>query len=121
MFTTFLPNVPQLFVDVDRDKVLKQGVEISQVYQTLQSFMGGYFVNYFNRFGRTWQVYVEAEGDYRTDANNVRQILRPQSRTTIPSRSMLWPPSGTMSVRSSPCVTTPIAMRADQRRPRTRL
>ena len=74
MFTTFLPNVPQLFVDVDRDKVLKQGVDISQVYQTLQSFMGGYFVNYFNRFGRTWQVYVEAEGDYRTDANNVRQF-----------------------------------------------
>jgi len=51
--TTFLPTVPQLFVDVDRDKVLKQGVDLKEVYNTLQAFMGGYFVNYFNRFGRT--------------------------------------------------------------------
>ena len=63
--TTFLPVVPQLYVNVDRDKVLKEGVEIQDVYQTLQTFMGGYFVNYFNRFGRQWQVYVEAESDYR--------------------------------------------------------
>src|SRR6478752_5098728 len=70
----FLPAVPQVFVNVDRDKVLKQGINLSQVYQTLQTFMGGYFVNYFNRFGRTWQVYVEAEGDYRTDARNVREF-----------------------------------------------
>jgi HAE1 family hydrophobic/amphiphilic exporter-1 len=64
--TTFLPAVPQLGVAVDRDRVLKQGVELSEVYKTLQTFMGGYFVNYFNRFGRQWQVYVEAEGAYRT-------------------------------------------------------
>jgi hydrophobic/amphiphilic exporter-1 (mainly G- bacteria), HAE1 family len=70
----FSPAVPQVFVNVDRDKVLKQGINLGQVYQTLQTFMGGYFVNYFNRFGRTWQVYVEAEGDYRTDAKNVREF-----------------------------------------------
>jgi HAE1 family hydrophobic/amphiphilic exporter-1 len=64
--TTFLPVVPQAFVDVDRDKALKQGVSLSEVYQTLQAYMGGAFVNYFNRFGRQWQVYVEAEGQYRT-------------------------------------------------------
>src|SRR4030095_13065587 len=75
MITTFLPNVPQVFVRVDRDKVLKQGIDLSQVYQTLQTFMGGFFVNYFNRFGRTWQVYIEAEGDYRTDAGNVGQFF----------------------------------------------
>src|ERR1700693_6343451 len=46
--TTFLPSVPQQFVDVDRDKVLKQGVQISEVYQTIQAFMGGLFINYFN-------------------------------------------------------------------------
>ncbi|HMD59846.1 MAG TPA: efflux RND transporter permease subunit, partial [Opitutaceae bacterium] len=63
--TTFLPNVPQLFIRVDRDKVMKQGVPLSDVYRTLQTFMGGYFVNFFNRFGRQWQVYVEAEGEYR--------------------------------------------------------
>src|SRR5438270_5963096 len=75
LIPTFLPNVPQVFVEVDRDKVLKQGIDLGQVYQTLQTFMGGFFVNYFNRFGRTWQVYIEAEGDYRTDAKNVGQFF----------------------------------------------
>jgi HAE1 family hydrophobic/amphiphilic exporter-1 len=75
LIPTFLPNVPQVFVKVDRDKVIKQGIDLGQVYQTLQTFMGGFFVNYFNRFGRTWQVYIEAEGDYRTDAKNVGQFF----------------------------------------------
>src|SRR5262249_36443331 len=57
--TTFLPSVPQRFVAVDREKVLKQGVDIKDVYRTIQTFMGGSFINYFNRFGRQWQVYVE--------------------------------------------------------------
>ncbi|MEY2507466.1 MAG: hydrophobic/amphiphilic exporter (mainly bacteria), family [Verrucomicrobiota bacterium] len=69
--STFLPSVPQVFIDVDRDKVLKQGVDLTQVSQTLQTFMGGYFVNYFNRFGRQWQVFVQAEGEFRTRAENV--------------------------------------------------
>jgi HAE1 family hydrophobic/amphiphilic exporter-1 len=69
--TTFLPIVPQLYVNVDRDKVLKEGVELTEVYKTLQTFMGGYFIDYFNRFGRQWQVYVQAEGDYRTRAENL--------------------------------------------------
>src|SRR5712675_1458481 len=72
--STLLPSVPQEFVDVDRDKVIKQSVSVSDVYKTIQVFMGGYFVNYFNRFGRQWQVYVEAEGDYRTRAENVGQF-----------------------------------------------
>jgi hydrophobic/amphiphilic exporter-1 (mainly G- bacteria), HAE1 family len=72
--TTFLPSVPQQFVDVDEDKVLKQGVPINDVYRTIQAFMGGLFVNYFNRFGRQWQVYIEAEGEYRTKAENVGQF-----------------------------------------------
>jgi HAE1 family hydrophobic/amphiphilic exporter-1 len=72
--TTFLSSVPQQFVNVDEDKVLKQGVPIGDVYQTIQAFMGGLFVNYFNQFGRQWQVYVEAEGEYRTRAENVGQF-----------------------------------------------
>ena len=75
LIPAFLPNVPQVFVKVDRDKVIKQGIDLTSVYQTLQTFMGGFFVNYFNRFGRTWQVYIEAEGDYRTDARNVGQFF----------------------------------------------
>jgi len=73
--TTFRPVVPQVSVDVDRDKVLKQGVPLSDVYQTLQCFMGGIFVNYFNRFGRQWQIYVQAEGDYRTRADDMGQFF----------------------------------------------
>jgi len=85
LIPTFLPNVPQVFVKVDRDKVIKQGIDLGQVYQTLQTFMGGFFVNYFNRFGRTWQVYIEAEGDYRTDAKNVGQFyVRNASGNTVP-------------------------------------
>jgi hydrophobic/amphiphilic exporter-1 (mainly G- bacteria), HAE1 family len=83
--TTFLPTVPQVFVDVDRDKVLKQGVDLSQVYRTLQAFMGGYFVNYFNRFGRQWQVYVQAEGEYRTNAEQLGQFyVRNAAGNTLP-------------------------------------
>ena len=72
--TTFLASVPQEFVDVDRDKVLKQGVNLNDVYRTIQAFMGGYFINYFNRFGRQWQVYIEAEGEDRARADNVGQF-----------------------------------------------
>ena len=72
--TTFLPSVPQQFVDVDREKVLKQGVAIADVYRTIQAFMGGVFTNYFNEFGRTWQVYVEAEAPYRSSLENVGQF-----------------------------------------------
>jgi hydrophobic/amphiphilic exporter-1 (mainly G- bacteria), HAE1 family len=72
--TTYLASVPQLYANVDREKVIRQGVSVKDVYQTLQTFMGGLFINYFNRFGRQWQVYVEAEGDYRTRAENVGQF-----------------------------------------------
>ncbi|MRR58376.1 MAG: multidrug efflux RND transporter permease subunit [Deltaproteobacteria bacterium] len=83
--TTFLPTVPQLFVDVDRDKVLKQGVNIADVYKTLQSFMGSGFINYFNKFGRQWQVFIQAEGDYRTNIENIGQFyVRNSKGETVP-------------------------------------
>jgi HAE1 family hydrophobic/amphiphilic exporter-1 len=74
VFSTALLSTPQVYVDVDRDQVLQQGVRLSDVYATMQCFMGGAFVNYFNRFGRQWQVYVQAEGDYRSDAQNLGQF-----------------------------------------------
>ncbi len=83
--TTFLPSVPQLFVDVDRDKVLKQGVEISDVYKVLQSFMGSGFINYFNKYGRQWQTYIQAEGDYRTNIDNIGQFyVRNKDGKSVP-------------------------------------
>ena len=74
VYTTALPTVPQVYVDVDRPKVITEGVQLSDVYKTMQTFMGGLLVNYFNRFGRQWQVYVQAEGDYRTRAENLGQF-----------------------------------------------
>jgi len=71
---SYLPAVPQQYVTVDRAKVERQGVDIGDVYETLGTFLGGYLVNYFNRFGRQWQVYVEAEGPYRTSASQEGQF-----------------------------------------------
>src|SRR5256714_1903912 len=71
LFTTLLPSAAQFFAEVDRDKVLKQGITLASVYQALQAFLGGAFVNYFNQYGRVWQVYVQAEGEFRTQADNV--------------------------------------------------
>jgi len=83
--TTYIPSTPQKYVYVDKEKVLKQGISISDVYQTLQAFMGGTFVNYFNQFGRAWQVYVEAEAPYRTSLNNVGQFyVRNRSGEMVP-------------------------------------
>jgi HAE1 family hydrophobic/amphiphilic exporter-1 len=87
--TTYLPDVPQDFVDVDRAKVERQGINLADVYQTLQAFMGGYLVNYFNRFGRQWQVYVEAEGQYRTEARNIDQFYVANSRGNMVPMSAL--------------------------------
>ena len=72
--TTLLADVPQVFVDVDRARVVAQQVSLADVYVTMQAFMGGAFVNYFNRFGRQWQVYVQADGEYRTSENDIGQF-----------------------------------------------
>ncbi|HEY9229266.1 MAG TPA: multidrug efflux RND transporter permease subunit [Gemmatimonadaceae bacterium] len=72
--TTLLADVPQIYVDVDRARVIAQRVNLSDVYRTLQSFMGGAFINYFNRFGRQWQVYVQADGEYRTNAQAIGEF-----------------------------------------------
>lgn len=110
LFTTALMDVPQLSVKVDRDKVLSQGVALSDVYQTLQAFMGGAFVNFFNRFGRVWQVYVQAEGKFRTQADNVgRFYVRNSSGQMVPlsavtSIASRVGPEFTMHYNLYPCV-----------------
>jgi HAE1 family hydrophobic/amphiphilic exporter-1 len=71
---SFSTSIPQLYADVDRDKVLKQSVAVGDVYQTLQAFLGGLFVNQFNRFGRQWKVFVEAEGDERAHPDDIGQF-----------------------------------------------
>jgi hydrophobic/amphiphilic exporter-1 (mainly G- bacteria), HAE1 family len=96
VMTTALFGIPQVGVNVDRAKVLTQQVSLSNVYQILQTFMGGSLVNYFNRFGRQWQVWVQAEGSYRTSAENLGkfyvdnssgQMVPLSTLTTIDARS----------------------------------
>jgi HAE1 family hydrophobic/amphiphilic exporter-1 len=83
--TTYIPSTPQKFVSVDKEKVLKQGVNLADVYDTLQAFMGGQFVNYFNQYGRTWQVYVAADAPYRANLDNVGQFyVRNKSGEMVP-------------------------------------
>ena len=83
--TTFIPSVPQEFINVDQQKVLKQGVALTDVYNTIQAYMGGLFVNYYNDFGRTWQVYVEAEAPYRATTNDLGQFyVRNGQGQTVP-------------------------------------
>jgi HAE1 family hydrophobic/amphiphilic exporter-1 len=88
--SSFLPSVPQKFLEVDREKVLKQGVAISDVYRTIQAFMGGLFINYFNDFGRTWQVYVEAEAPYRSNMENLGQFyVRNNGGGSVPLSALM--------------------------------
>ena len=87
---SYLPAVPQLYADVDRDKASQQQVELSSIYTTLQTFMGGYLVNYFNRFGRQWQTFVEAEGDSRTNIQNINQFyVRSANGSQVPLGSLV--------------------------------
>src|SRR6202008_3128463 len=72
--TTWIPSTPQLMADVDRDKVLKEGVALNDVYQTLQTFLGGLYLNQFNRFGRQWRVFMQAEGEDRVSAQDINQF-----------------------------------------------
>ena len=70
----FSPGVPQLFADVDKDKALKEGVAISEIYNALQIFLGGSYINDFSRFGRQWRVFLQAEPDYRKSADDIGQF-----------------------------------------------
>jgi hydrophobic/amphiphilic exporter-1 (mainly G- bacteria), HAE1 family len=88
--TTLLASVPQYYLNVDQDKVLKQGVSLSEVYKAVQVFMGGSFVNYFNRFGRSWQVYVQADGPFRTKPQDVGQFyVRNNDGNPVPLSSVV--------------------------------
>jgi hydrophobic/amphiphilic exporter-1 (mainly G- bacteria), HAE1 family len=87
--TTLLPNVPQVYIDVDRDKALKQGVALKDVYDTLQTLLGGSFINYFNRFGRQWQVYVQSDDDYRANPEQIGQFyVRNTNNNPVPLASV---------------------------------
>ena len=74
LFNGFRARTPQLYVDIDRTKVKTMGVELTDVFTALQAYLGSYYVNDFNRFGRTWQVNVQADAAFRADAQTVKQL-----------------------------------------------
>jgi hydrophobic/amphiphilic exporter-1 (mainly G- bacteria), HAE1 family len=87
---TFNPSVPQLFADIDKDKVFKLGVPIQDLYAALQTLLGGYYVNQFNRFGRVWKVFVEAEPQYRASADQMGLFyVRNQAGAMIPLSTLV--------------------------------
>lgn len=83
--TTWISSTPQLLAEIDRDKVLKQGVALTDVYQTMQTFLGGLYVNQFNRFGRQWRVFLQAEGQERMTPDDIGQFyVRNNEGTMLP-------------------------------------
>jgi multidrug efflux pump len=74
LFCTFRANVPQLYIDLDRDQCQSLGVDPKAVFDALQMYLGSYYVNDFNRFGRTWQVIVQARGEFRTQPNLIKLL-----------------------------------------------
>ncbi|HEY6448574.1 MAG TPA: multidrug efflux RND transporter permease subunit [Acidobacteriaceae bacterium] len=87
---SYMPAVPQLYADVDREKAVEQQVDLNDVYTTMQTFMGGYLVNYFNRFGRQWQTFVEAEGDTRSNVQNIGQFyVRSANGSQVPLSALV--------------------------------
>jgi HAE1 family hydrophobic/amphiphilic exporter-1 len=84
IFTSFDPNYPQVKVDLDRDKARKVGVPINDVFQALSAAMGSAYVNDFNRFGRLYRVYVQADADYRRKPSDIGDIyVRSQTTNTM--------------------------------------
>src|SRR5439155_7444551 len=74
LFDGFRARTPQLYADIDRTKVRTMGLPPTEVFDALQAYLGSYYVNDFNRFGRTWQVNVQADAAFRVDADTVRQL-----------------------------------------------
>ena len=74
MISTFRPNVPAYNVDMDLAKVETLGIPVTDAYNTLQTFLGGLYVNDFNAFGRTWQVVVQAEPEFRSQPADINRF-----------------------------------------------
>jgi len=88
--STYRANVPQIFADVDNDMVLKAGVSLADLNTTLGAFLGGAYVNDFNRFGRLYKVYVQAEPEYRSDPSDIRYFfVRGKFGETVPLSALV--------------------------------
>ncbi|MGB6557801.1 MAG: efflux RND transporter permease subunit, partial [Pseudolabrys sp.] len=90
VFSTFSATNPSIFLDIDRDKARILGVEISSIFQALQTSLGGFYVNDMNLFGRTWQVQVQAESEDRASVDDIYRInVRSAEGKMVPLRSLV--------------------------------
>ncbi|MGL4285497.1 MAG: efflux RND transporter permease subunit [Phreatobacter sp.] len=90
LFSSFQINVPQLYADIDRTKIRQLGVGLTDVFDTMQIYLGSLYVNDFNRFGRTYSVRVQADAQYRARADDVGQLqVRSGSGQMIPLAAVL--------------------------------
>ena len=90
VFSGFQINVPQLYLDVDREKVKQEGILLTDLFQTVQVYLGSLYVNDFNKFGRTYQVIVQADAPFRATADNIAQLkVRNASGEMVPLGSVL--------------------------------
>jgi hydrophobe/amphiphile efflux-1 (HAE1) family protein len=90
VFTTFSATNPSVFLDIDRDKARILGIEINSIFQALQTSLGGFYVNDFNLFGRTWQVQVQAESEDRSSVDDIYRInVRSKDGQMVPLRSLV--------------------------------
>jgi multidrug efflux pump len=88
--TFFRPTVPQLLIEVDEAKAISQGVRIADIYTTLQSTMGSYYVNDFNKNGRTYRVQLQAEAQFRMQAEDLGKVyVRSQPSASVPNGNMI--------------------------------
>jgi HAE1 family hydrophobic/amphiphilic exporter-1 len=74
-FTTFQSSVPQRYMDIDKEKALKLGLSLNDLYTTIGAFMGGAYVNDFTRFGRLYRTYIQAENEYRADESQIDKFF----------------------------------------------
>jgi HAE1 family hydrophobic/amphiphilic exporter-1 len=89
VFSTFAADTPQIYLDIDRDKAQVLGVKISDVFAALQATLGGFYVNDFNLFGRTWQVNVQAETQFRNTVDDIYRIyVRNAHGDMVPMRAL---------------------------------
>jgi HAE1 family hydrophobic/amphiphilic exporter-1 len=89
VFSTYAADTPQIYLDIDRDKAQVLGIKISDVFNALQATLGGYYVNDFNVFGRTWQVNVQAETQFRNQVDDINRIyVRNAKGTMVPMRAI---------------------------------
>lgn len=108
LLSVFNVNAPQLYFDVDRDACLSQGISLGEVFGTLQGYLGSRYVNDFNMYGRTWQVVVQADDQYRDRLEDVRKLkVRNRDGNMVPLGSVanvrtVWRPADGHSLQHVP-------------------